>query len=1739
MNIDAAVPPVANFGGTSDYDGTAATDILIGSASDDLGVGQAFRVILVVELDPDHANAVYNAAGELENSADVTGLGENGNTATDVSDDTADSTDAQDPSDVDNDGDDPTAFVLSDIELQKTAVSTVPASSGTANNFDITYEFVVTNTGNDTLSNLTLTDDWAGQFGNMFVQIVDADLSNGDVTAPAGSGINGTTSYAAGATDNLLNGLGTLATGESVTVTLIVEVDPDADPTFLVNGTLENTATISATDSSNNPISDVSDDPTDADDTETEGDNDPDSATNVSFADINLTKNISGSPVPSESGTSGNFDVTYEFVVTNTGSEALSNLSLTDDLAGQLGGAFVDVVSVEVVNIDSTVPPLANAVTSTGGYNGSATSDILLGSTADEVLVGQSFRVLLVVEVDPDNASATYNASGELENSADVSGVGENNGTATDVSDSNGGPDANDPSDVDNDGDDPTAFIISGIQLTKTAVSTVPASSGISDNYDITYEFVVTNTGSEPLTNLELTDNWTAQFGNMFVRVVDSDLSDDATVPAGSGIGGAALYLGNPTQNILNGLGTLNAGDSVTVTLVVEVNPDADPGFIVDGSLQNSAVVTGTDSNNISVSDISDDPADADDSDVEGDNDGDSPSNVVIPDIGVAKVAGDAVQNGDRWDVTFTVRVANIGTVPLSDLSLIDDIENEFGNAFFSVSGLTVQNFNGAGTPPIANTAWESDTELSLVTGGLIHAGDSFDVVFTATIDPDGIDSMSQALTNQVTSTGSATNADGTLILDDSGNPITTSDDSDNGTDPQSENGEQVTADGISNNDPTPILIADIGIAKGIVGTPQLLNNDNYSVTYQLVVENTGTVNLSGVSLVEDLQAEFGTSLVGVSGLILSTAPNDSFSNIVVNNANWDGDNVTELLNTTNSTLAIGDSFVVQFNAEVDPDAIGAPDDLDNQVTANGIGVDENGDTITDSNNNPLVATDLSDSGTDPNGANDGNDTNTGGTDDPTRLYLPSVGVAKQAGFAVPNADNPEHLDVTFTLTWQNTGSAVLTNLTLVDDIASEFGSQFAGVSGLTVGNFSGTGVPPTANGSWESNTALNLLVGGTANQGDSFEVSFVVTLSPNADGSFDSLTNQAVGTGDALDDNGNPIFDDNGNPFGATDLSDDGVDPTGENTSDNSDGVPHNDPTPVQFADLGIAKSVVDVSDVTFNGHAIVTFQLVVENTGTLDLDNLSLVESLVGHFGSAYVDAGNLVLTSLPNDADSSITLNSSGWNGRNVLQMLDTSVNNSLAVGDSFTAEFTVEINALEITDTLVNQVTGTGNALDENGNAILDSNGNPLQTVDVSDNGLDPNSENGEDDTDGIFGNDPTPVDIEIDPTGYFYDADTGQILTDGFISVTGPNPGSVILTDAGEDGDYQFFGTEAGTYTLRITAPPGYTLDRSALQSSFFDPSGLGNPVVLGASDADGNGELDGGVSVTDYYIRFDLEPGDPLIINNNLPFRRITPSGTSGNPPNLPGFAPLYSNPIGSALNGYTGSPGPIYSGREVIGGYSGSGGAGLPVADTNQSSGEDGNLLTSNGHRRIDVGHGCGPRSVHPADNLAWSIDRQDDERLAQEFKRQFVITLDGDVKARQSASVHLNLDDDSRDRGLKMDEDFVERILSAVESYEGPGQLTFDGQRLTYTSDQSGSEMAPLLVDLPIVEGELENGLEDVSIILDEPQNSTIDRDGENPELLEPPIPEEADGEIPTSSLDVPPPKSSFLKRFRSWLS
>ena len=153
-----------------------------------------------------------------------------------------------------------------------------------------------------------------------------------------------------------------------------------------------------------------------------------------------------------------------------------------------------------------------------------------------------------------------------------------------------------------------------------------------------------------------------------------------------------------------------------------------------------------------------------------------------------------------------------------------------------------------------------------MLSGGVLDPGDRFEVVFTVTVDPDGIDSVSQALDNQATVGGRAVDQVGAPFIDILGNPILADDDSDSGTNPQGTNPGE-SGDIGTDADPTPIIIADVGAAKEVVGTPTLLPNGNFEATYQVVIENTGTVDLANLTLAEDLATQFGVAYVNASGL--------------------------------------------------------------------------------------------------------------------------------------------------------------------------------------------------------------------------------------------------------------------------------------------------------------------------------------------------------------------------------------------------------------------------------------------------------------------------------------------------------------------------------------------------------------------------------------------------------------------------------------------------------------------------------------------------------------------------------------------------------------------------------------------------------------------------------------------------------------------------------------------------------
>ena len=258
--------------------------------------------------------------------------------------------------------------------------------------------------------------------------------------------------------------------------------------------------------------------------------------------------------------------------------------------------------------------------------------------------------------------------------------------------------------------DDPTPFQVPQIRLFKAQGDAVSNGDGTST---ITVTLRVQNSGTVPLSDLSLTEDLADQFGGALISTtsptIDATLAPTSTIPStlinSAWVGDTSLDLFDPAE--MSEL--LTPGEEFSITFDVTVDPD----LLDDNSdfLTNTADVTGVgqnfDGNPVTVSDQS--GAD------NGDGlDTDEPTAAIVPEIAVAKAAGDAVANGDDFDVTFTLVVENTGSVNLNSLTLFDDLAAEFGNALVGVSGLTVQNFTGSGTAPTANAAWESDTSLSL-----------------------------------------------------------------------------------------------------------------------------------------------------------------------------------------------------------------------------------------------------------------------------------------------------------------------------------------------------------------------------------------------------------------------------------------------------------------------------------------------------------------------------------------------------------------------------------------------------------------------------------------------------------------------------------------------------------------------------------------------------------------------------------------------------------------------------------------------------------------------------------------------------------------------------------------------------------------------------------------------------------------------------------------------------------------
>ena len=897
-----------------------------------------------------------------------------------------------------------------------------------------------------------------------------------------------------------------------------------------------------------------------------------------------------------------------------------------------------------------------------------------------------------------------------------------------------------------------------------------------------------------------------------------------------------------------------------------------------------------------------------------------------------------------------------------------------------------------------------------------------------------------------------------------------------------------VDSNGVESEATVTIGIADLGVAKSVVGSPVLQSDGSYLVTYQVVVENTGAFDFADLSLVEDLAGQFGSALLSAGGLEIVQPTNATGSSIAVD-TNWNGDNATELL-ASGSTLAAGDSFTLEFEATVDPSAFASTDDAGNSVEGSGQAVDADGTPITDANGDFILVSDTSDSGTDPSGSNIGEPGDTFGSDDATPLYIPSIGVAKQAGDAIAVGDN---FNVTFTLVLENNGSVDLTNLTLFDDAQQQLGAAFVDAEIVGIQNFSGTGSAPTINSAWSGDTSQTLIAGGDLHVGDSFEVVYTVTIDPDATGTSSSLSNQATASGEALDENGDRLTDDLGNPIVASDDSDSGSDPNGENGEEvTEDGIFANDATDILIADLGIAKSLIGEPVLTELGNFVVTYQLVVANTGTVDLASISLLEDLATQFGSSLVDAGNLTLVSGPSNPSSSVAVDSANFNGTTNIELIDGATASLLASGDSFTVQFDIEIDPREIEDTVGNQVTGSAGAVGANGDPLLDSNSNPIVGTDISDSGTDPTSTNPDSPDDQGTSSDATvlnPPEVPLgEISGTVFQDDNGdgelqpgeggiagvEIILTG-TDVLGNSVEITVLTDA--NGRYTFAGLNAGTYSVTQIQPEGFTDGEERGNSDWTIGDDQFSNIVLGWGE-----------------------------VFSESTFAERLP-GASGNPPRLPSLPPIANNRLSDLLGVFGSSPSTIYSG--------------IPINS-------NGNPLSFDSGRAITGGFSSGLRSAAGGScsyPLIWSMHDVDFSQS------HFTIHLDGPLGSGQSASVQLTTSDGTLDYSA-----LQQSIAQAVAAYNGPGLVSFDGATLTFTSTD-GSPMQPILVELQTVPA---GGSPDAAIDMHSSGNSEINEDDmASEEQSELPDGQDGLGSDTTVGDDVANlARVPFLKRFANWL-
>jgi hypothetical protein len=771
-----------DFAVNSSYNGTSNTNLLatpLGS----LVPNQITNIQITVTVTPGAKLGVY------DNSASGSSTDPNGTPVNDVS---------QDGTDVDPDsngpGDNSVPTPVSFTENPKIgiakAVTEGPTSNGNGS-YDLTYTFVVTNAGDVPLKEVQVTDNLTTTYGAVPLSV----LSITSPTLAVNSSYNGTSNL------NMLAGTDVLAVRGTATIVLTIRVTPSGI------GPFNNTAIATGKSPANTSVTDDS-----QDGALTDPDADGDATNNnvptpVSFTEnpsIGLAKALSAEPINNQDGT---YTLTYDFILRNTGDVPVKNLQVFDTLSVTYPGKTV------IVNGITTSANL----TASNTYTGTGANTGLLSGT-DTLAVGESGTISLTITVTPGTPLGVYN------NSAKATGNGPLGTPVSDISNDGADADPENNGASDNSIPTPVSFTESP-QIGIAKKVNTPTSNG-DGTYNATYTLKVTNTGDVPLSNIQVTDNLATTFSGSASFEVMS-VATSGTLTANNSYNGSSIL------NILVAASSaLATGQTETITIVVKVRPGANLGVY-----NNNATVSATSPGGAGVNDISTDGSDVDpdENSDPGDNSIPTPlSFVEDPKIGVAKrVSVGPTSNGNgTYNLSYDIRVQNLGDVALSNVQVIEDLTLTYANAVsiaYISSSITTQ---PASSTLVLNGSFNGSTNTDLLNGtGTLQPGEFAIIRVNITVNPGLFNGPYEN-----TATAYGTSPAGTTVVDDSQDGANVDTDSD--------------GDANNNNTPTPVTFTLITISGKVFNdvdglTDNLVDGDGTNaggLFVSLVNPTTGAV---------------------------------------------------------------------------------------------------------------------------------------------------------------------------------------------------------------------------------------------------------------------------------------------------------------------------------------------------------------------------------------------------------------------------------------------------------------------------------------------------------------------------------------------------------------------------------------------------------------------------------------------------------------------------------------------------------------------------------------------------------------------------------------------------------------------------------------------------------------------------------------------------------------------------------